>query len=86
MPELAEVEYSRYQFHQYGLNSEIIQVNTKRNDNNEYDTIIYENSENEILETLNRSKIISANRKGNLFFLNYYKIIFISLIIIIIYT
>jgi hypothetical protein len=32
MPELAEVEYSRYQFHQYGLNSEIIQVNTKRNE------------------------------------------------------
>ena len=85
MPELAEVEYSRYQFHQYGLNSEIKQVNTKRNDNNEYDTIIYENSENEILETLNSSKFISANRKGNLFFLNY-KIVFIYLIIIIIYT
>jgi DNA-formamidopyrimidine glycosylase len=65
MPELAEVEFARYQFEEYGLESEIISIKT-RNESNEFDTIVCnECDENELRDVLKKgNKIVKANRHG----------------------
>jgi len=64
MPELGEVEFARYQFSQYGLNSEITNV-ILHNDKGEFDNIICECSETELQNVLKKgNKISTSNRKG----------------------